>query len=86
MEFNWVSLIPGLIPVLTPVVIAAVKRLIARIPTMWLPVLAPFVGGLLDAALAYASGNPVNPLFGAALGLAGVGVREIVDQAKKATG
>jgi len=74
-----------LIPALVPVAIAMLKLMIPGIPKPWLPVLAPLLGGLLDAGTAYAGiSSGANPLVGALLGSAGVGLREIVDQLRKA--
>ena len=81
---DWVTLLPGLIPVIVPLVLYGVKLLIPKVPKALLPILAPVLGGLVDAGLAYASGTAANPILGAALGSAGVGLREIVDQVKAA--
>ena len=80
---SWVQI---LIPVLVPLLIAGGKFLIPRIPSWLLPIVAPILGGAVDAIAAYASGGTANPVLGAALGSAGVGLREIVDQMKKTVG
>lgn len=79
----WVQM---LIPVLVPLMIAAGKVLVPRIPGWLLPILAPVLGGIVDAAAAYASGGTANPVLSMALGSAGVGLREIVDQMRRASG
>lgn len=75
-----------IIPVLTPLIIAGLKKLVSNIPPIALPVLAPIIGVLLEG-IAQAFGVPgVGAAGGAVLGLSGVGVREVVDQAKKRNG
>ena len=77
MEPNWIQL---LIPVIVPLVIAGLQLGITRLPGWLLPILAPILGGVIDAGLAWATGQTANPLFGAILGSAGVGLRELKDQ------
>ena len=75
----------GLIPILVPIAIAGLKVWIPRIPPHLLPVIAPVLGAGLEVLLNYASGahGPGSGIAGAILGSAGVGLREIVDQAKQ---
>lgn len=80
------QILVALIPLLVPVVLAGVKGVTSRFPKWLLPVLAPVIGGLLDAGLAALGMVSVGPVWGAVLGAAGVAVREIVDQIKKALG
>jgi len=56
---------------------------VPKIPTLWLPVMAPFLGALLDVISHYSTGSNISIGTAAALGLAGVGVREVVDQIQK---
>lgn len=77
----WVQM---LIPVLVPLLIAVGKLLVPRIPSWLLPIVAPILGGIVDAIGAFASGGATNTVLAMALGSAGVGLREIVDQMKKA--
>lgn len=77
---EWVS---GMIPVLVPVVIYLLKLVLPMLPKSVLPILAPVLGGVADAIIAYATGSVSNPALGALLGSAGVGLREIVHQLKK---
>lgn len=78
--------ITGLIPVVTPVVIWAIRLAVPKIPKMMLPILAPLVGAAADIAAYYAGLSGLAPLWGALLGAVGVWLRELVDQAKKALG
>ena len=71
-----------IIPILVPLLIAVGKWAIPSIPSWALPIVAPALGALADWLLALAAGTAVNPLVGALLGSAGVGVRELVDQTK----
>jgi hypothetical protein len=80
---DWSLLIPQLLPVLTPLFIAGLKKAVGHIPTYYLPIIAPVFAGLLDAANAYAGGGSLGWWQASLLGLAGVGVREIVDQARQ---
>lgn len=77
------SLWQALIPVAVPLLIAILKWAVAFIPAWILPILAPILGGLLDAGIAYLSGGTASPIVAMILGSAGVGLRELVDQMKK---
>lgn len=83
---DWGALVTQtVIPLLVPLIIAGLKALIPRIPKVWLPVLAPLLGAAIDIAAYYAGVTAgASPVLAAALGSAGVGLREIVDQMKKA--
>jgi hypothetical protein len=74
------TMLLSMIPVLVPILIAALKLLAPKIPKALLPIIAPILGGLADAVLAWVAGGTPNPVLGAALGSAGVGLREIVNQ------
>ena len=76
------GIVPALLPVITPLLIAGIKLVITKLPTWSLPVIAPLLAGVLDAVNAYFTGVSIGPLQAGLLGLAGVGVREVVDQAK----
>jgi len=73
----------GLIPVLVPLFIAALKQASSRIPGYVLPILAPVLGAGLDILNYYVTGHSLGTVWGAALGSAGVGLREAVDQLKQ---
>lgn len=77
------QLVLVVIPVLTPVILALVKRLATAIPANLLPILAPIIGALLGAfgnALGIPGLEGAGVIEGAVLGSAGVGVREAVNQ------
>ena len=76
------SFVLALIPVLVPLLVALGKWGLPKVPLWILPILAPALGALVDYLAALATGSAASPILGAALGSAGVGVREIFDQAK----
>lgn len=76
------SLLLALIPVLVPLLVALGKWALPKVPLWVLPILAPALGALVDYLTALATGAAANPVLGAVLGSAGVGVREIFDQTK----
>lgn len=75
----------AVIAIVTPLLIAGIKLLVPRIPGAWLPIIAAALGFLLDLIAHFATGTSTNGTLALLLGLAGVGVREAVDQVKKAT-
>lgn len=77
------SLWSALIPVAVPALLALVKLFVPKIPSAWLPILAPILGAAGDLVLHFAAGTQLNPLVGALLGSAGVGIREIQDQVRQ---
>lgn len=76
------SFVLALIPVLVPLLVALGKWALPKVPLWILPILAPALGALVDYLSTLATGAAANPILGAALGAAGVGVREIFDQTK----
>lgn len=80
------QMIVVLIPVLTPLVIAVLKKAVASLPPIALPILAPIIGVLIEAVAQAFGVSSVGATGGALLGLSGVGVREVVDQVKKRNG
>lgn len=86
MDYN--QLLLALIPVLVPLIIAGVKKAISEVPPQFkylLPLCAPVLGAILNQLTQYAGAHPSNIAVGAALGLAGVGVREIIDSMKNSS-
>lgn len=76
----------GLIAVLSPLIVAGVKWLFPKIPGGWLPVIAPAAGLAIDLIAHFTAGTVMTPGWALAAGLTGVGLRELVDQGKKAAG
>lgn len=75
---------PALLAALVPAVIALFKKIVPDIPSWAIPLMAPVLGFGGDFLLSLLSHVPATGWKGALAGLAGVGVREIVDQAKQA--
>lgn len=71
-------------PIISTLAVTLVKKIKPNIPTFVLPIICTVGGALVTWLASIALHNPNNILLGAALGLAGVGVREIVDQLKPA--
>lgn len=69
-----------LIPLLVPLIVAASKYFLPSVPGWMLPIIAPILGALLNYISTITLGTDASPLLGAALGSAGVGIREIIDQ------
>jgi hypothetical protein len=78
-----VSPFMALIPLAVPVLIALLKTAAPKIPSYLLPIIAPLLGSGADIALHYAGVSTLGPLWGAVLGSAGVGLRELQDQLKQ---
>jgi hypothetical protein len=82
---------PALIAVIVPLIVALAKAAIPHIPKLLLPIIAGALGPALDqasAAIADAMTGgdvPTSGVYAVLLGLAGVGIRELIDQFKKAT-
>ena len=81
--FSWFT-DPKVIAIVAPILVAVAKRVVSTIPPAALPVLSVVFGILLSAV----SGGDVTTavMTGGFAGLAGVGVREVYDQGKKALG
>lgn len=73
-----------LIAVLVPMIVALFKKALPQIPKPLLPLLAAVLGVIGDLAASYLSGAPSNSVLGALLGFGGVGLRELIDQMRKA--
>lgn len=80
-----VNVITMLIPILVPMVVSQVKKL--DMPTWLLPIVSVLLGGateVVNQAIGGAGVSIAPAESGAMLGLAGVGVREVFDQLRKA--
>ena len=80
---NTSTIVSLLTPVIVPLVITGVKKVVPLIPTWLLPTLCPLIGVVIDFITHLSTGSNMNFAVSAALGLAGVGLREIVDQLKQ---
>lgn len=87
---NWILslLLPVLVPVLSTLVVAGAKKVAeiahTSLPHNYLPAVSMLAGALLEALVATNAipGLPAG-LSGAILGLAGTGIREVIDQVRK---
>jgi hypothetical protein len=80
MDYN--TLIAPIIVAAVPLVVRYAKKLVGG--TTWLiPIIASALGVAADTIAAYAFNVPVTPMVGAILGLAGVGLREVVHELTK---
>ncbi len=70
-----------LVPIIVPVVLGLLKIFLPKFPGWLLPILAPLLGAAADFAMSQSFGQ--GTLLGAILGSAGVGLRELADQAQK---
>lgn len=77
------STLLALIPVIVPAILAVAKFFIPHLPKVSLPILAIVLGAAAEFALSHTVG--ANTVLGAILGSAGVGLRELVDQLRKAS-
>ncbi len=78
------NLVTWLTPVLVPLVLAGLKLVAPKLPTWVIPVAAPVIGILIDFVNSLATSHARNFLVAAALGLAGVGLREVKENLKPA--
>jgi hypothetical protein len=80
---DWPTLLTPLIIALVPILTILSKKIVPDKYRVLIPVFAVLKGPLLDAAFTWLSQQPANPGRGVLLGMAGVALREIVDQARK---
>jgi hypothetical protein len=76
------GLILTLIPLLVPMLVAAAKTAISKLPTWTLPILSAVLGAVINWVSGLAGGPTTTLINGALLGAAGTGIREIFDQVK----
>ncbi len=74
------SLLTWLTPILVPLLIVGVKKVLPSLPGWTLPIIAPVLGIVIDLVNTATTSHAGNMGIAAALGLAGVGLREIKDQ------
>jgi hypothetical protein len=73
----WKFLIAGV----TPLIVWLARTLVPKIPTVFLPTITPFIGVLLGWIINQATKSNLSWVDAAQLGLLGVGIREILNQA-----
>jgi hypothetical protein len=77
------SILTYLTPLIVPIVILGVKKVLPSVPSFVLPILAPILGIAIDYVNHFATGAGTNLWASIALGAAGVGLREVFDQVKQ---
>lgn len=83
MQFDPNAIIALSVPVLAPILTAGVKWLLPKIPPLLLPMICTGLGTLSGYLAQVGVGEHTNVGVAIGLGLAGIGVREILDQVKK---
>lgn len=71
-----------LLPLASSFVLMGIKWIAPKTPKGWIPFLAPVVGAGLTI-IGNLGGMEQNPIVGAGMGLASVGMREMLDQWRK---
>lgn len=80
---DWTSLLTPIVMALIPALVALAKPWIpARLSVLY-PVLATTLGPVADLALASLQARAADPKWGVMMGLAAIGLRELLDQARK---
>jgi len=75
---------PMILATIVPIIIAFLKtKVFPNVPTLLIPVIAPALALVVDNIMAWVASTPSTGLGAVLLGLAGVGIREIFDQARK---
>ncbi len=83
------TIITVLTPVFVPLIVAALKKVLATVPKPILPLVATGLGIVITVLNSLAGGIPIGGevvVVGAGLGLAGTGVRELVKPVAKTSG
>lgn len=83
MNFDVNAILALAVPVLSPLLTAGVKWAAPRIPSFLLPMICTGLGTLSVYIAQWSAGEQTNAAVAIGLGLAGIGVREVIDQLKK---
>lgn len=79
------SILTWITPVVVPLVLTGVKRVLPKLPSFMIPILAPVLGVAIDFVNTFALGHSSNLALAAVAGLAGVGLREVKENLKPST-
>lgn len=75
------KLVAALTPVIVPLILALAKKGLPMLPSWSIPLLAPVLGLLIGVVTSVLVAHPTLPWWaGGALGIAGIGLREIKDK------
>ena len=77
------TIIAVFVPIISPLITAGLKWVLPRIPSWAIPILCTALGTLSGYIGQLSLGGDLSVFAIAGLGLAGIGVRELVDQLKK---
>jgi len=81
---DWPLLLGPVIIAVVPIIVAILKRVLPTITFGWTyPILSMLLAVGLDYLSRFATSTSVGPDVAAALGLAAIGLRELIDQLKK---
>ena len=81
---DWLTLLTPLIVALVPILVILFKQVIPARYAVFYPLIATALGPVLDYLSTYLTGLPASPGIGVLMGMAGVALRELVDQIRKA--
>jgi MFS superfamily sulfate permease-like transporter len=76
------SIVQWLTPILVPLILAGVKRVLPNLPSVVIPLCAPALGLVIELVNVLATKHEGNFLVAAALGLVGIGLREVKENLK----
>ena len=80
---DWTTLLTPLIVAVVPILVVLVKRVIPDRYAVFYPVAATVLGPILDYVSTWVTGQAAEPGRGVLMGMAGVALREIIDQLRK---
>jgi hypothetical protein len=80
---DWTTLFTPLIVALVPILVILVKKVIPDRYAVFYPVAATVLGPILDYLSTWVTAQPASPGRGVLMGMAGVALREVIDQLRK---
>jgi len=83
MTLDYQTMFGPVLVALIPILVNFIKKALPASMTWLIPILAMILGPIADLIAQKALGVGVGPVAAAALGLAGVGLREVVNQLKQ---
>lgn len=80
---DWLTLLTPVIVALVPILVILFKKMIPDRYAVFYPLIATALGPVLDYLSTYLTGLAAAPGRGLLMGMAGVALREIIDQLRK---
>lgn len=77
------TIIAVFVPIISPLITAGLKWFLPRIPSWTIPIICTALGTLSGYIGQLSLGGDLSVFAMAGLGIAGIGVRELLDQLKK---